>query len=60
MIWHFTYKGNKDEYGYFKGKLVVEEEKTDEQKYDNYMKEREQKIKNMDKVIKEYQKLDDK
>lgn len=56
----FSYKGNKDEYGYFKGKLVVEEEIIDKQKYETYINERNKRVENMDKVIKEYQKLDDK
>lgn len=56
----FTYKGPRDEYGYFKGKLEAQEEITNKQEYETYIKERTQKIESMDKVIKEYQKLDDK
>lgn len=56
----FTYKGEKDEYGYFKGKFIIKDEIINKQKYEEYIKKRNQRIKNMDKVMKEYQKLDDK
>lgn len=56
----FSYKGKNDETGHFKGKLVIENEIKDVSRYERYVKERTKKMKNMDKVIKEYQKLDDK
>ncbi len=55
----FSYNGFGDDKGYFKGKLVVDEEVTDYQKKEEYLKQRKAKKAFIKKAIKENQNMDD-
>lgn len=53
------YNGKNDSLGYFKGEIIAVEEIADQQKYEEFLKERESKRKYRENLAKKSQELDD-